>query len=522
MTENAIQNRPGWGISLHWVTVISLLYLALPCMLFFSSWFTPWVAWPVNLGILLTLYTFARKRGSNQQVWVPGSAGCMGLLFAATVCAASFFSSGLAGYITPHPDILIFREALYNNLIQGPWPLVLPDGKEMSYYLAGMLPPALMARLTEDFTLQRVLALLWYTLGTFLSLLLFFCRNQRFSLLFVLFIVAFKDPVYIIINSFAGTGDVWNAVGQFIPLPENHYRGIPETFATLSKHAQGYNFIPCTLLTSALIINVAQQRHILIPLCISLLIPSSPLGATGCSFLGIAAIFQQNKYTLKQLAASALLPFCICFLCAVYYCRVESATCIGLHGTLQGNWQSFLCNYYLGIFLSTTLIGILIWPHVKADILVQVSLFCSLVLPWIYFGSTPESGIFGNNELWLKTGIIFHSHLIAIICFSWAQLKWYKYAWLAAFIILNTKDILSTKKKPTHTPVVSDVWNGHLHHQHPSLYQKLPHCHRSAIHNALLLQGGEAEQNFPGTILPKAKGCDYSRPMQPDGVHITH
>lgn len=67
MTGSAEQNRPVWGISLHWVTVISLLYLALPCMLFFSSWFTPWVAWPVNLGIFLTLYVYARKGGDCRQ-----------------------------------------------------------------------------------------------------------------------------------------------------------------------------------------------------------------------------------------------------------------------------------------------------------------------------------------------------------------------------------------------------------------------------------------------------------------------
>ncbi len=278
MTGSAEQNRPVWGISLHGVTVISLLYLALPCMLFFSSWFTPWVAWPVNLGIFLTLYVYARKGGDCRQRWTPGIRGCTGLLFTATACAACFFASGLTGYITPHPDVQIFREALYNNLIQDPWPLVLPDGKEMSYYLAGMLPPALLARLTEDYTLQRVLALLWYTLGTFLALLLFFCRHQKFSLLFVLFIVAFKDPGYIIINSFAGTGDVWSAAGQFIPLPENHYHGVPEAFATLNKHAQGYNFIPCTLLTGALIINVNQHRHILIPLvsCLASFTQCSP------------------------------------------------------------------------------------------------------------------------------------------------------------------------------------------------------------------------------------------------------
>ena len=39
-----LQITPKFPLSQHWVTVMSLVYLALPCMLFFSSWYAPWVA----------------------------------------------------------------------------------------------------------------------------------------------------------------------------------------------------------------------------------------------------------------------------------------------------------------------------------------------------------------------------------------------------------------------------------------------------------------------------------------------
>lgn len=508
MATSNEQNRPGWSISLHWVTVISLLYLALPCMLFFSSWFTPWVAWPVNLGIAVSICCVAIRPIQGSSL-ILNKWNVAGLLFSAAICVLLFLSVGIAGYVAPARDVLIFREALYNNLIHASWPLVLPNGSEMSYYLAGMLPPAMLARLTDDYTMQRLIAVLWYALGIWLTLLVFYVRYRRVSLLFLVFLLYFKDPFYFI-NCFAGSGEVWTFISKYITIPfSNTYEGVEHPVKMLMTNAQGCNFHPFTLLTTSLILSCRARAELLIPLIIALIIPSSPLGALGCMVLALPVWWKFSSATLTRRAACLIAPILIATCCAAYYLRAESATCLGLHGTLMQNWFYFFCNYYAGIFLSTILFAWILRKHLRTEPLLYLSLAGCLIIPWFYFGSSPDSEMFGMNELWLKTCVIFHTHILSVLCFEWKKLPRLKYIYILSVAVLAAKEQQHERLTTLTGPEVDDAWAGHLNHIHPSLYQKIPYCHATAIPK-LLLQNGESEQIFPGNCLPKAKGCDYS------------
>ena len=514
-----LQITPKFPLNQHWVTVMSLVYLSLPCMLFFSSWYAPWVAWLVNLGIMLFIVLFARSEHSIPS-WRANSASLCALAVAALVSILLFIVSGIAGYFSSAPDVLIFREALYNNLIHEAWPLVLPDGKEMSYYLAGMLPPALLARLTDDYTLQRMIAVCWYGLGIWLTLLLFYCRHRKFSILFLLFMVAFKDPVYLALNAFAGNGEIWGMFSRLTGCTwENSYMGVAHPVKMLSINAQGCNFQPFSLLCAALIINNREHAEKLIPLSIALILPSSPLGAIGCMPLALYAWCKYGTVSYAERALYLIVPVMVAFFCAVYYIRAESATCFGFYGQLLNNWSYFLFNYYIAILLSAVLFTIVLYPLLKIDTSLRISLICIVITPWIFYGSSPDSGMFGQNELWLKTSIIFHMHLIAALCFNWQSLPVVKYFYLVSFALLVCRDERVTETRFTGTAQVEDVWGGHLNHEHVSLYQKIPACKPPFIPGSLLKKG-EAELVWPGIILPKAKGCDYSRPMKPDGRFI--
>ncbi len=513
-----MQKPTNFSLSQHWITVISLLYLALPCMLFFSSWFSPWVAWPVNLGIIFTIAYIAKKRQQSHSCMF-NVTECIGLLLAAALCVLSLVYAGMLGYIFPHPDILIFREALFQNLVHAPWPLVLPDGKEMSYYLAGMLPAAFLARLSENYTLQHAIAVCWYSLGLWLAILIIYCRHKKFSWLFLFLIFFLKDPAYIAINSFAGNGDIWQLMNKYITLPENHYIGAKSSVFNLIGSGQTCPFIPCTMLAAALVLYTVQSNKIIVPIAVALLIPVSPLGAIGLLPLAAGRWLTDTPILSKEKWCSLLVPLSIVFLCGIYYLRAESATCLGLHGELQQDWVYFLSSDYPCTALCGVLWIVILLPLIRKDWLLIISLVCFLTTPWIYFGSTPESGVFGNNELWLKSGIIYHMHFVAALCFNWKKLSVFKYIFLAATIILTAHKLYQLELRYTGSPVIPDVWNGHLHHKHPSLYQKLPDC-KPALIPGILQAGGSAEAQFPWKHLPKASGCDYSRPAQPDGIHI--
>lgn len=506
-------------ISLHWVTVISLLYLAIPCMLFFSSWFAPWVAWPVNLGIIWSIFSFARHK-ENNATWQAGIKDWIIIASSGAVSILLFLAQGIAGYVTPAPDVLIFREALYNNLIHEAWPVVLPDGKEMSYYIAGMLPPALIARIFENYTLHRVLAVIWYALGIWLTLLLFYCRNRKSSLLFLIFLIIFKDPAYLIINSFAGNGEIWGTLTRVLGFNvENTYSGARHPVEMLSINAQGCNFQTFSLLCAAILINSREQPHRLIPLCIALILPSSPLGAIACMPLAMYQWLNAGSSFRLSALRKLIIPGLTALFCAVYYGRADSATCFGFYGCLLNNWSYFLFNYYSAILLSAILFTWVLWPIIKQDTSLKISLSCIIITPWIFYGSSPDSGMFGQNELWLKASVIYHMHLIAALSFNWSKLPVVKYMYILSFALLASRDERVTDISYTGKARVTDVWGGHLHHQHVSIYQKIPDCRKPLIRGCLLPKG-EAEKTWPGIILPKAKGCNYTPPMQPDGKLI--
>ena len=515
-----MQKPTNFSLSQHWITVISLVYLALSGMMFFGAWFAPWAAWPVNLGILAAIIWIACRKQADDFL-TPCCQVYAGLILAAILSLFSIIYAGVIGFVYPLPDVLIFREALFNNLTLAPWPLVLPDGKEMSYYLAGVLPPALLARFTEDYTCQRVIAAAWYALGMWLAIILVYCRHGRFSWLFLLIIFFLKDPAYIIVNSFSGTGEIWAVIGKLIPLPENDYDGARMSTFCLMGSGQTCHFTPCTMLATVLVLYARTLRSVLIPLSVALLIPISPLGAIGLLPLAGIIWLWERSGERKEKVAGLIISSLIALLCGVYYLRAESETCLGLLGNLQQNWKAFLINEYACTLLCGILWAIVLRPLFKEDKSLIVSLTCYLILPWIYFGSTPESGVFGNNELWLKTGIIYHTHFIAALSFHWKNLNLVKYLFLGATILLTIHQQFQDKLKLTGSAIVPDVWNGHLYHSHPSLYQKIPSCKQPAI-PGILLEGEEAEQHFPWNILPAAKGCDYSRPAQPDGTHIRY
>lgn len=501
-----------WRISPHWIAVISLVYLAVHGMLFFSSWFTPWVALPLNLAILATIAHYARGQHS-EEAWHAGSRELGILAILLIVCLLSVLNAGVAGYVQADSDIFIFREALLSNLIAAPWPLVLPDGQEMTYYLAGSLPGAMMARFFENYTLQRMLCAVWAALGLWLTFLLFFSRVKGISLWFIFFVFFFKEPVYLVLNSLAGNGDVWRTVSSFIPLPPNDYQGVRAAFITVWGSGQTYTFTPCTLLSYALLINVRCHRALVVlaPCVVALLVPVSPLAAIGCMPVALYQWFKGGRVFPMLRILSLVVPLCIVCLCAEYYLRAESDTCIGLFGTLMEDWTHYLTSWYAAPFLGGILFLSVLYPLLRKSPLLCISLACVFITHLVYFGSTAESKIFGNNEFWLKSSPMYNIHILAALSFNWSRLSNIKYIFVLSTLVMNVYAIVQDGCKWTKSPVVDDLWNGHLYHEHHSLYQKIPHCKPSRM-PALRLKEGEAEKVFPGNILPKAPGCDYTRP----------
>ncbi len=164
-----------------------LAYLAIPNILFLFGWFTPWVALLTSLLIIAAVghAAIVSFRGLRCHRERPRHAFsmCIALGLATLLCFFFLIHWGLLGWCSSHPDLSLLRNAMFANLRDAAWPLILPNGKEMSYYLANILPPALLARLMPSTGQWAVV--LWTLPAMLMSLLLLgSCRGVgNFSVL---------------------------------------------------------------------------------------------------------------------------------------------------------------------------------------------------------------------------------------------------------------------------------------------------------------------------------------------------
>lgn len=144
-----------------------LAYLALPAGLFLWGWLHPAFSAPLCAGLAYGLYACARKLPAHRlPLTGRGLAALAGLT---TACLLLVLLCGFTGHCHQHADFAV-RNAVYEQLTAGPWPLLMPDGGHFIYYLGHWLPPALASSFSPASWSPWLLAL-WTFLGLELALL---------------------------------------------------------------------------------------------------------------------------------------------------------------------------------------------------------------------------------------------------------------------------------------------------------------------------------------------------------------
>lgn len=139
---------------------LTLWYLAIPLMLWFSGWVVPAVSIP-----LIALLAWVVSR---QNIVASFHIKPLQLFIALPVAAVLVFSLGIDGHMLQTSDFLA-RNAIYGDLIHRAWPVQYPDGRYMLYPSHFWLIPALIS---EHFPSMENLSLqLWCGLGFLLLFL---------------------------------------------------------------------------------------------------------------------------------------------------------------------------------------------------------------------------------------------------------------------------------------------------------------------------------------------------------------
>lgn len=497
--------------------MLSLLVLSFPTCLFFIGWFEPWIS---CLFLLFLLVYFVK--GSTVHTPWPQSIVDVRKFALISVAVLLYLSiGGLLGYFPTHGDSCQLRQAMFINMRDAAWPLILPNGKEMSYYIAGMLPPAFFARLLPN-EMGQWSVLLCTAIPPLMALWILYNKFGHCSWLYLLLFIAFQDPLC----------SVFRPSGTIIPgrgfmagwLDEIHgmtgidmsilvsYYGNKTIGACLHNCIGAYNSTPYTLLAVSLLL-CARDCRWLPALIVALLAPISPMGAIACA--PIASYLYLKHFHWASCWLELALP-CLVAVCSfLYFFRAErtESTCsfdFLIHGK---DFFIFYSRYLCGAAL---LVGPLLRRRWR-DGLFRVTVLTMILIPLVFIGSPPSERYQGFNELTLKGTFVFSLILSCMWFEDWKYIRKpiriIAVVWLIASVSVYC---IGQIRHFSWEHRVDDMWNGHLNHGNRFLNQSVPPTRDPILKGVLIRVGGGSEVFFPGCMLPKARGCDYSLPCDPD------
>ncbi len=500
--------------------LLGLLYLWLCNALFFTGWYQPWISLPLSAALLGTILVCCCRLRHSSPPWHPSARDWRNIAITIIGILAYLIISGQIGFFPTPTDFLLFRQALYKNLADAPWPLILPNGREMTYYLAGMLPAAMMERLMPD-GLSQLPVLINTFLPPFLAILLIARRWKCLPLLFVLMMVSLQDPLCMVFRPVSvldssQPGFTSECIARLHELTGIDLRVLTSYYsnksivAPLRTCVDQYNSQTYTILATALLLNLPRQRA-LYPLIVAMLFPISPLGAL--ALLPVAAcLYLRTWEGIRGLILPSLIPLLAVAACIPYFFRAssEAPTIITLGLGLYGrdSWIAFV-RYLAGI----ALLFLPLWKTRKHHGIYLMSMLTAVFMFCLFVGTPKHAGFPGLNEFSMKGSAVITTVLAVFYMEDWRQLPRIIRVAVAGWLLIVTPvSLLAPLIHFTPHRTVADQWNGHLNHEAPFLRQSIPQTVPHPADFILLKHSGEAEKHFPGTLLPKAPGCDYSRP----------
>ncbi len=503
------------------VLVGSLLYLLIPNLLFLGGWFQPWVAITCGLALLFCITQACINISQQKTIGRLNLKHCLFLFCLAIFALLSQFWVGYTGHFSQFPLDFANRNATYGNLCDKDWPLVLPDGRYICFYLAQFLPAAFLSKILP-WADRMSLLMIWNMLGMVLALALLafhFRLSIRKTCFLLLFILVLNDPVVLLKPFLFPLVQNWTS----IPISMNpQFYDLEYQMRSTIQHA-----VPTLLATMLVFHSRIPQK--LLPLVSVMLLPISVFGAIGILPYTALKYFEtkkgqiegENKLAVGQAikrfftSLPGYVSLALLFLTSLFFSHADGAATITtiFHITFgKPLWYIIAKSiFHAGIILLMLFLPILSCrktiPH-----LFWVSFLTLSLVNLVYIGKA------GPNELAFKGQL---SSLYAVGTMWVGILTERKRLIACAYILIlfllflyNKAIILSPRMmdfgwKEDH---ITNPYRGHLYHPGAHINQILPPRKKVFIEGFTYEKAGESRHIFPFSLLPPDNPNLYRRP----------
>lgn len=490
-----------------------MIWIITSTLLFLGGWVTSILAYPLGAILIGCCYNSWKlistipSKSSNPLIHIT--------LFGILAFLCSFFT-GLTGHFPQHILDLAQRNAVYGNLCQSDWPIVLPDGRYFVYYFAAFLPPALISKLT-GYEYAPVILMLWNALALFIAFSLIYFRTSKASIawLGILIICFLSDPTPLLRIFSPG---IKALLGIQVNMGAQAHNLLSSIQATI-------NHTPGILLITTILFN-KRIHHSLLPILGATCLSISVFGAISIlPFLTYRYLKAHEQQSFQQTLLHAVRSF-FCSWTGICSLFIVSITLL-YHKCSNGD--IIICP----MFFVTHGLPI---PYIIAKNIVHTFLIvgtCILPLIWLrkqykgFFWLLLSSLLFvnfifigngGPNELAFKG----NTALLIISAFGWMHTlehgpRLYKcFAWLLLIplIFWNTHTIIIPRIKNYGKTEqnINNPFNGHLYHPGSLLDQSVPPSVAPIIPHVLYTKAGESRRIFPFSALPPENKELYTLP----------
>lgn len=451
------------------VILMALSYLSLPCILFLIGWCETWISLPLTAGIAFTLIRLFNQR-TQETIFLTRN-DCLKLAAAILIACIQQLLAGYTGHFMQHADFWQ-RNAFYGNLVDYAWPIILPDGRELTYYMASWLPPAL---------LSKIASLCGYPTAPLHDLpgLFLFALDSTFHNMLL--------------------GPLTPIVSYIYPTSL-----MPRFIGPATQLLSTINHAPATLLATALIL-IPRRTAWYYTFTGALLALISPLGAIGLlPFLYAGLFHHENGFKQQATCLLRSLPFwtscALLLITALYYSRADSGLDFGITLFMTTSWidaaQILLLTAFVIVFLFYIPLR-----HLRFWLPLKIALAVFAILPLFYAGDK-------FNELLFKA--ILPAFLILSIAWTrtWPKIQHRKRHLFENLLLLAlfTKIAISygftcLHHLPTFTCTdrqsnIKDPLQGHLHHPDTAITQSMPPVAPSLIPYIFYTEAGQSEREL--------------------------